>query len=90
MSHPSATSKKQQMNIIDWIGFIGVFQILLAYILNVARKLKNDDLIFILLNLIGAGLACLASILMEYLPFIILEGVWTFVSLIALLKYKKH
>jgi len=90
MRHPSATSKKQQMNIIDWIGFIGVFQILLAYILNVARKLKNDDLIFILLNLIGAGLACLASILMEYLPFIILEGVWTFVSLIALLKYKKH
>ena len=72
------------------VGFIGVFQILLAYILNVIGKLKNKDLIFILLNLIGAGMACLASILMEYLPFIILEGVWTFVSLIALLKSKKH
>ncbi|MDH3321830.1 MAG: hypothetical protein OEM04_02510 [Flavobacteriaceae bacterium] len=78
------------MNNIDWIGFIGVFQILLAYILNVTGKLTNKDLTFILLNLAGAGMACLASILMKYLPFIILEGVWAVVSLIALLKYKKH
>ncbi len=76
------------MNNIDWIGFIGVFLILLAYILNVIGKLKNKDLTFILLNLIGAGMACIASILMKYLPFIILEGVWTVVSLISLLKYK--
>ena len=76
------------MNNIDWIGFIGVFLILLAYILNVIGKLKNKDLTFILLNLIGAGMACIASILLKYLPFIILEGVWTVVSLISLLKYK--
>ena len=77
------------MNIIDWIGFIGVFQILLAYVLNVLGKLKSKDLTFILLNLIGASMACLASILMNYLPFIILEGVWTLVSLFALIKYLK-
>ena len=79
------------MNIVDWLGFIGVFQILLAYILNINGKIKSTDLTFILLNLIGASLACLASIFMEYIPFIILEGVWAFVSLISLLKYKtKH
>lgn len=78
------------MNNVDWIGFIGVFQILLAYILNVFGKLEKKDLAFILLNLIGAGMACLASILMEYLPFILLEGVWAFVSLISLIKYKKQ
>lgn len=77
------------MSDIDWIGSIGVFQILLAYILNVFGKLKNKDLSFILLNLIGASMACLASILMEYLPFIILEAVWAFVSLASLVKYKK-
>ncbi|MDB4293548.1 hypothetical protein N9954_09095 [Maribacter sp.] len=78
------------MNIVDWIGFIGVFLILLAYILNVIGKLKNTDLAFILLNLIGAAIACFASILMAYVPFILLEGVWTMVSLFALFKYKKH
>jgi uncharacterized membrane protein len=75
------------MNNIDWIGFIGVFLILLAYILNVLGKLKSKDLTFILLNLIGASMACLASVLMDYLPFIILEGVWAMVSLIALIKH---
>lgn len=78
------------MKNVDWIGFIGVFQILLAYILNVIGKLEKKDLAFILLNLIGAGMACLASILMEYLPFILLEGIWAFVSLISLIKYKKQ
>ena len=77
------------MNTVDWIGFIGVFQILLAYMLNIFGKLGNKDLMFILLNLIGASLACLASILMKYMPFILLEGVWALVSLIALLKFKK-
>ena len=77
------------MSSIDWLGFIGVFQILLAYILNVLGKIKSKDLSFILLNLIGAGMACMASILMEYVPFIILEGVWAIVSLISLVKYKR-
>lgn len=77
------------MNNTDWIGFIGVLQILLAYMLNVAGKIKSNDLTFILLNVFGAGMACLASILMEYIPFIILEGVWTIVSLISLMKYKR-
>jgi len=77
------------MNSIDWIGFIGVFQILLAYILNVTGKLKSKDVLFILLNLTGASMACLASILLNYVPFIILEAVWAFVSLIALIKKLK-
>lgn len=77
------------MSTIDWLGFIGVFQILLAYILNVMGKLEKSHLTFILLNLIGAAMACLASILMNYLPFIILEGVWTIVTLISLIKYIK-
>jgi hypothetical protein len=79
------------MNNIDWIGFIGVFQILLAYILNVFGKIRSDKLTFILLNFFGASMACFASILMKYIPFIILEGVWALVSLISLIKYiTKH
>ncbi len=78
------------MNEIDWIGFIGVFQILLAYVLNVAGKLNQKDLAFILLNLVGAGMACLASVLMQYLPFIILEGVWAIVSLFSFIRYLRQ
>ena len=75
------------MNEVDWIGFAGVFQILLAYVLNVIGKVGKNDLTFILLNLIGAGMACYASVLMNYMPFIVLEGIWAGVSLISLIKY---
>ena len=77
------------MTLTDWIGFLGVLQILLAYYLNIIGKVSNKHLLFILLNLIGASMACIASILLNYWPFIILEAVWALVSLYALLKYKK-
>lgn len=72
------------MTLIDWIGSFGVFLILMAYFLNVTGRLKTSSRIFILMNLIGAALACLASVLLDYLPFVILEGTWAAVSLFAL------
>ena len=77
------------MSAIDWLGFTGVFQILLAYFLNVTGKISNKSLAFILLNLIGAGMACLASILLKYVPFIVLEAIWTIISLFSLFKFLK-
>ena len=77
------------MQAVDWLGFVGVFQILLAYFLNVTGKVTNNSLVFILLNLIGATMACLASILLDYLPFIILEGIWALITVYSLIKYKK-
>ncbi len=77
------------METVDWVGFVGVFQILLAYILNVSGIVSKKDLSFILLNLIGASVACLASVLMNYWPFILLEGIWAFISLISLVSYFK-
>ena len=77
------------MATIDIFGFIGVSMILIAYFLNLNNRLETNDLRYILLNLIGAMLACLASLLMEYYPFVLLERVWTIVSLIALINYFK-
>ncbi len=78
------------MTTIDWIGFVGVSLILIAYVLNVLGKLSNNNLWFIILNLVGAGMACLASVLMNYWPFIILEAVWTLVSFLSLIKYMQR
>lgn len=77
------------MSMVDWIGFIGVFQILLAYLLNVTERVDSQHVAYILLNLFGAGMACLSSILIWYWPFIILEGVWSIASLVALIKVYK-
>ena len=71
------------MSIADWVGFIGVSILLLAFLLSLLKKISQDSHAYILLNLFGAGLACIASILIEYFPFIILEGAWTLVSFIS-------
>jgi hypothetical protein len=76
-----------QLDVNDWIGLAGVAILLFAYLLNLSGKLNQKSLAYILMNVIGAGLACLASYLINYFPFVILEGVWTLVSLFALVNY---
>ena len=77
------------MTVTDWIGFIGVTILLIAYFLNLRNLLKKESLTYLLLNFIGAGLACFASLLLNYIPFIILEGCWTMVSFYGIYQYYK-
>lgn len=73
----------------DIIGTIGVGLILLAYFLNTAKLLSQDGRAYYVLNIIGAALACYASLLINYWPFVILEGTWTLVSIYGLMKAMK-
>jgi hypothetical protein len=77
------------MTLTDWIGFIGVTILLIAYFLNLTNKLSKESLGYLSLNFIGAGIACFASILLHYMPFIILEGSWTLVSAYGIIQYFK-
>jgi len=76
-----------EFNTNDYIGFTGVFILLIAFLLNLTGKISKDGLVYPLMNILGAGLACLASYLIHYLPFVLLEGTWALVSLFALLKF---
>lgn len=73
------------MQTSDLIGFAGVTILLVAFLLNLLKFLPQSSRIYIGLNLLGAALACTASILIHYTPFIILEGTWALVSLGALI-----
>jgi cation transport ATPase len=75
------------MNLTDWIGAIGVSILLLAYFLNLSNRISHNDLSYMTLNVVGAGLALLASILLNYWPFIILETAWTIISFYSIIKY---
>jgi hypothetical protein len=77
------------MTYTDWIGTIGVTILLVAYFLNLLNKFSTEKPTYILLNILGAGIACYASVLLNYKPFIILEGTWTLVSIIGLIKFYK-
>ena len=74
------------MNSNDLTGTIGVGIILIAYFLNMFSYIPNNGKLFYLLNIIGASIACFASYLINYIPFVILEGTWALVSVVGLIK----
>jgi hypothetical protein len=69
-----------------YIGSLGVALLLLAFLLNLARILRSDSCVYSTLNSIGAALACYSSYLINFLPFVILEGVWSIVAVVALMR----
>jgi len=75
-----------QFNFNDALGFTGVTILLAAYLLNLLGKMSKEGYVYIIMNAVGGGLACLASYLINYLPFVLLEGTWMLVSLFALVK----
>ena len=68
------------------IGSVGVTILLIAFFLNIFKVLNQNSRIYISMNLIGAGIACYASVLINFIPFVILEATWSVVALAALIK----
>lgn len=68
------------------IATIGVSLLLLAFLANLIKLQKQSALIYLLMNFTGAALACYASYLIDFLPFIILEGTWALVAAVAMVK----
>jgi Ca2+/Na+ antiporter len=75
-----------RMNISEILGSLGVTILLLAFVLNLMKLIRTDSLVYGLLNALGAAIACYASFIIPYFPFVILEGVWTVLSIVALVK----
>jgi hypothetical protein len=74
------------MSLSNMIGSLGVALLLLAFFLSLFKFIGQDNKGYIILNITGAGLSCYASLLIHFLPFVILEGIWCLVALIALIK----
>ena len=74
------------MSFTESLGSYGVSILLIAFVLNLLKIIRTDSLIYGLLNFAGAAIACYASYLIPYFPFVILEGLWTILSLVAVVK----
>ena len=77
------------MSYNDWIGTIGVGLVLLAYFFNTMKMIPGNGKLFYLLNVIGGAMSCYAAILIIFWPFVILEGIWTVVSVYGFIKNLK-
>ena len=72
------------MKLSDILASIGVIILLIAFLLNLYKKLSAGSKMYGFLNLIGAGICCFASYMIRFYPFVILEGTWAFVALLSL------
>ncbi|HPS46727.1 MAG TPA: hypothetical protein PKZ43_06765 [Bacteroidales bacterium] len=72
------------MTFVNIIGIVGVSMLLLAYFLNLFNLLSKNSHSYLWMNFAGAGLSCYASVLLNYMPFIVLEAIWSAVSAVAI------
>lgn len=73
------------MELSDIVGAVGVTLILIAFVANVIGRMERGDRAYLWLNLVGAGLACASSVMIGFIPFVVLEGIWAAVALAGLL-----
>ena len=74
----------------DAVGSLGFSILLLAFFLNLSGRLSRSSRTYAAMNFVGAGLACWASWLIGYPPFVVLEGTWSLVALVALVRPRRR
>src|SRR5262245_56816413 len=68
------------------VGSLGVSLLLVAFVVSLAGWMRSEGLAYLTLNLVGAVLACLSSHMIDFLPFVLLEGTWALVALTGLVR----
>jgi len=71
---------------VQVVSVLGALAILVAYAANQFRLIGPSNVSYALLNFLGAGVLTLIAVIESQWGFLLLEGVWTLVSLFALVR----
>ncbi len=77
------------MDPLTLLGSVGAAIILLFFFLNQAHKVSNDSYIYDFFNFVGGVILIIYAYLLGSWPFLILNSIWTLVSLKDLIFKKK-
>src|SRR5262245_36203861 len=66
------------------VGSLGVSLLLAAFLSSLTGWMRAEGIAYLSLNLVGAALACLSSYMIDFMPFVLLEGAWAVVAAVAL------
>jgi hypothetical protein len=73
--------------VIQVLSVLGALTILAAYAANQFGWLSTSNLSYSVVNAVGAGVLTVVATLEEQWGFLLLEGVWTIVSLLAIARF---
>jgi len=69
-----------------YIGLIGMFLLLISFLLNLFRNFSPNSKIYLLLNVLGAGFLSYYAYISNTFIFLILNALWALISLYKLIK----
>ena len=72
------------------VQIVGALLVLAAFALAQARVLTPEARIYLVLNLIGAGVLAVEAYIEEQWGFLLLEGVWAVIATWGLLRRPPH
>ncbi len=71
------------MKTSDIIASLGVIILLIAFLLNLYKKVSAESRTYTLLNFIGAATCGFASFLIKFYPFVVLESIWAAFAIVS-------
>jgi hypothetical protein len=74
------------MKTSDITASIGVIILLIAFLLNLYKKISPESKAYTLLNFVGAATCGIASYMIGFYPFVVLEGIWAAFALFSFFK----
>ncbi len=80
-------------SLYDLLGNIGVFFIIISYLLLQLNKIKSNDVRYSLMNLVGASLVIISLIENFNMSALVIEVFWVGISIIGIIKFalnRKH
>ncbi|MBD1393550.1 CBU_0592 family membrane protein [Mucilaginibacter glaciei] len=74
------------MKLSDIIASTGVAILLVAFLLNLYKKLPAQSRWYSGLNFLGAGLCGISSYMIDFYPFVVLESIWAAFAFVSFIK----
>jgi hypothetical protein len=71
------------MSTSDIIASLGVIILLVAFLLNLYKKVAAESRIYTSLNFVGAAMCGVSSYMISFYPFVVLEGIWAAFALFS-------
>ena len=74
--------------LIEGIGWIGSVAIVLAYALNMFKKLDPDSAAYYILNIAGSVCLIVNTLYHHAIPSAVVNVIWIFIALVAVFRRK--
>jgi len=76
------------MMMIDIIGWIGSVMVIIAYAMNIAKRLASDSNWYYFLNIVGSGCLIANTYYHHAIPSAVVNVIWVSIALVAVIRRK--